>query len=47
MTVYYGETATLDEAETLALRIRELQPGVDVEVIHGGQPHYRYLVSAE
>jgi hypothetical protein len=47
VTVYYGETATLDEAETLALRIRELLPGVDVEVIHGGQPHYRYLVSAE
>ncbi len=47
LTIYYGESATLDEAETLALRVRELSPGVDVEVIHGGQPHYRYLVSAE
>ncbi len=47
LTIYYGETATLDEAETLALRVRELRPGVDVEIIHGGQPHYRYLVSAE
>jgi len=47
LTIYYGEDATLDEAETLALRIREAAPGVDVEVVHGGQPHYRYLISAE
>ncbi len=47
LTIYYGETATLDEAETLARKVREGAPGVDVEVIHGGQPHYRYLVSAE
>jgi dihydroxyacetone kinase-like predicted kinase len=47
MTIYYGAGATLDEAETLALRVRETTPGVDVEVVHGGQPHYRYLVSAE
>jgi len=47
LTIYYGEDATLDDAETLALRVREAVPGVDVEVVHGGQPHYRYLVSAE
>jgi DAK2 domain fusion protein YloV len=47
LTVYYGDGATLDEAETLALRVREAAPGVDVEVVHGGQPHYRYLISAE
>ena len=47
MTIYYGEDATLDEAETLALKVREVAPGVDVEVVHGGQPHYRYLISAE
>jgi dihydroxyacetone kinase-like predicted kinase len=47
LTVYYGETATLDEAETLARSIRDGWPSVDVEVIHGGQPHYRYLISAE
>jgi hypothetical protein len=47
ITMYYGEDATLDDAETLALRMREAAPGVDVEVVHGGQPHYRYLVSAE
>jgi dihydroxyacetone kinase-like predicted kinase len=47
LTIYYGADATLDEAETLALRVREAAPGVDVEVVHGGQPHYRYLISAE
>lgn len=47
LTIYYGEDATLDEAETLSLKVREAAPGVDVEVVHGGQPHYRYLVSAE
>jgi dihydroxyacetone kinase-like predicted kinase len=47
LTIYYGEDATLDDAETLALRVREAAPGVDVEVVHGGQPHYRYLISAE
>jgi uncharacterized protein len=47
LTIYYGEDATLDDAETLALKIRESRPGIDVEVVHGGQPHYRYLVSAE
>jgi dihydroxyacetone kinase-like predicted kinase len=47
LTIYYGETATLDEAETLARKVRETAPSLDVEVVHGGQPHYRYLVSAE
>ncbi len=47
LAIYYGEDATLDEAETLALKVREAAPGIDVEVVHGGQPHYRYLISAE
>lgn len=47
VTIYYGEDATLADAETLARRVREAAPGVDVEVVHGGQPHYRYLISAE
>ena len=39
--------ATLDDAEELASRIHEVAPGAEVEVLHGGQPHYRYLISAE
>ncbi len=45
--VYYGAEATLEEAEELATRIHEVAPGAEVEVLRGGQPHYRYLISAE
>jgi len=47
ITVYYGDGADLGEAETLARRIEETNPGVEVEVVHGGQPWYRYLIAAE
>ncbi len=48
VTIWYGEGATLAEAEQVALRIHERWPGLDeVEVRHGGQPHYCFLVSAE
>jgi dihydroxyacetone kinase-like predicted kinase len=47
ITLYYGSEATLAEAEALARRIGLATPGAEVEVVHGGQPHYRYLVSAE
>jgi hypothetical protein len=46
VTLYYGEDATLAEAEAIASRIGG-RLGAEVEVIHGGQPHYRYLISAE
>jgi uncharacterized protein len=47
VTIYYGEDSNLDDAETLARQVREAAAGVDVEVVHGGQPHYRYLIAAE
>ena len=38
----------LGEAEELAQPIQAAAPGVEgVEVLHGGQPHYQYLISAE
>jgi len=46
VTLYYGAEATLAEAEAMARRIGDAA-GVEVEVVHGGQPHYRYLISAE
>jgi uncharacterized protein len=46
VTLYYGEDATLMEAEAIARRIAE-RTGAEHEVVHGGQPHYRYLISAE
>jgi hypothetical protein len=46
VTVYYGADATLAEAEAIARRIGQAAEA-EVEVVHGGQPHYRYLISAE
>jgi dihydroxyacetone kinase-like predicted kinase len=47
VTLYYGAGADLTEAEDVARRVGEWRSGVEVEVIHGGQPHYRYLIAAE
>ena len=47
LTIYYGDGADLDEAETMAKRLGAAHDGVEVEVVHGGQPHYRYLISAD
>jgi DAK2 domain fusion protein YloV len=47
VTVYYGDGADLASTEKLARRIHDLGTGAEVEVVHGGQPHYRYLISAE
>jgi len=47
LTLFYGDGADLDEAEAMARRIGAVSPGVEVEVRHGGQPFYRYLIAAE
>ena len=47
VTLYYGDGSDLAEAEAMARRIGAATPNVEVEVVHGGQPHYRYLVAAE
>jgi len=48
VTLWYGDGADLADAERLARLVQDAWPAVEeVEVRHGGQPHYRYLVSAE
>ena len=47
LTVYYGDGAAREEAETLAGALNAAHPGVEVELVPGGQPHYRYLIAAE
>jgi uncharacterized protein len=47
VTLYYGSDSTLSEAEEIARKIGAASAGAEVEVVHGGQPHYRYLISAE
>jgi fatty acid kinase len=47
LTIYVG--SGVDTAEPAALReaIQARFPGLEVELIEGGQPHYPYLISAE
>src|SRR4051794_14331179 len=47
LTLFYGDGADLAEAEAMARRIGAVTPGIEVEVRHGGQPFYRYLIAAE
>src|SRR6266851_4802166 len=42
VTIYHGATATAEQAESVAAQIRAAHPGLDVEVVSGGQPHYPY-----
>ena len=45
--MFYGDGADLAEAEAMARKIGAALRGVEIEVRHGGQPFYRYLISAE
>jgi DAK2 domain fusion protein YloV len=47
VTIYYGAGATDTDAQKVAARIREAHPGLPVEVVEGGQPHYPFVVSLE
>jgi DAK2 domain fusion protein YloV len=47
VTLFYGVGSDLAEAERLARAIADAGSDVEVQVRHGGQPHYRYLISAE
>ena len=47
LTLFYGDGSDLAEAEAMARTIGTVAAGVDVEVRHGGQPYYRYLIAAE
>ena len=47
VTIFYGDGADLAETEAMARRIGGVVPGAEIEVRHGGQPFYRYLISAE
>jgi dihydroxyacetone kinase-like predicted kinase len=47
VTIYHGAGASEESAHTVAAEIREAHPGLDVEVVIGGQAHYPYVVSLE
>ncbi|MGH2408225.1 MAG: DAK2 domain-containing protein, partial [Candidatus Limnocylindrales bacterium] len=47
LTIYYGDGADRDEAESLVRALNVAHPGVEVQLVPGGQPHYRFLIAAE
>ena len=47
ITLYWGGDTEEAEAEACIPRLQQRFPGVEVEVVRGGQPFYHYLVSIE
>jgi DAK2 domain fusion protein YloV len=46
ITIYYGAEINNAEAQEIAQEIRD-RYNAEVEVVHGGQPHYHYIISLE
>lgn len=47
LSIYYGKDVTVADTEHLSETIHKLYPGVEVELLAGGQPHYLYILGAE
>ena len=47
VTLYWGEMLSSSDAESASQALQEAYDGLDVEVVHGGQPHYEFIVSIE
>ncbi len=47
VTLYWGEDVGEGEASEAAEMVRQQQPALQVQSVHGGQPHYHYIVSLE
>jgi DAK2 domain fusion protein YloV len=47
VTLYYGDGIQEEDAEELRQSLADLYPSQEFELVYGGQPHYRYILSAE
>ena len=47
VTIYWGLDTDQDTTETLAATLEERVPGIQIDLVYGGQPHYPYFVSVE
>jgi DAK2 domain fusion protein YloV len=47
VTVYYGTDVGEAQAEQIVQKVRDKYSGKQVEMVSGGQPYYRYIVSLE
>ena len=47
VTIYWGADVSEEQAAGIAAKLGETVPGIDVEPVDGGQPHYEFLFSIE
>ena len=47
VTIYWGGEANEEDADKFRAEVVERYPGAEVELVHGGQPYYDYIISAE
>jgi len=47
VSIYYGSDVSGEDAESLAAKVEELYPDVDVDIHSGGQPIYYYVLAVE
>lgn len=47
VTLYYGDGVQTANAESMVERLQARYTGQSFELVHGGQPHYHYILSAE
>ena len=47
VTIYYGDGATLSDTEQVSENLLELYSELEFEMVYGGQPHFRYIISIE
>ena len=47
VTLYWGEMLSSKDAESASQALQEVYDDLEVEVVHGGQPHYEFIVSIE
>lgn len=47
VTIYWGADTDLETTEAVAEKIENQAPGIQVDLVYGGQPHYPYFASVE
>ena len=47
VTIYWGTDTDQQRVEEVAGKVEEQAPGIQVDLVYGGQPHYPYFVSVE
>ena len=47
VTLYWGEMLSSSDAESASQALQDVYDDLDVELVHGGQPHYEFIISIE